>query len=107
MANGSATIWAVGDGADGSARAKRVAELIARGRPARLLYLGDVYESGTASEFEDNYASVYGRLRRTTAPTPGNHDWPQHQEGYDPYWAKLTGAVRRTTTASASRAGRS
>lgn len=87
----SATIWAVGDGADGSARAKRVAGLIARGRPARLLYLGDVYENGTASEFKDNYASVYGRLRKLTAPTPGNHECPQRQEGYDPYWAKLTG----------------
>lgn len=90
-ASRTATIWAVGDGADGSARAKRVAELIARGRPARLLYLGDVYDDGTASEFKDNYASVYGGLRKITAPTPGNHDWPRHQEGYDPFWAKLTG----------------
>jgi len=64
---------------------------MSRGRPARLLYLGDVYESGTAAEFNDNYTSVYGRERRTTTPTPGNHDWPQHREGYDPYWAKLTG----------------
>jgi len=87
----SATIWAVGDGADGSAHGKRVAGLIERGHPARLLYLGDVYESGTAAEFKDNYASVYGGLRRATAPTPGNHDWPQHRAGYDPYWAKLTG----------------
>jgi len=68
-----------------------VAGLVARGRPARLLYLGDVYDSGTAAEFNDNYASVYGRQQRTTAPTPGNHDWPQHRVGYDPYWAKLTG----------------
>lgn len=90
-ARSSATVWAVGDGADGSAHGKRVAGLIERGHPARLLYLGDVYESGTAAEFRDNYASVYGGLRRATAPTPGNHDWPQHRAGYDPYWAKLTG----------------
>lgn len=90
-ASDSATIWAVGDGADGSGHAKRVARLIERGRPARLLYLGDVYEKGTASEFRDNYESVYGRQRRITAPTPGNHEWPRHREGYDPYWARLTG----------------
>ena len=21
-------------------------------------------------------------------PTPGNHDWPNHKDGYDPYWRK-------------------
>lgn len=90
-AGGAATVWAVGDGADGSAGAKRVARLIGRGRPTRLLYLGDVYEKGTASDFRDNYESVYGRQRRITAPTPGNHEWPRHRKGYDPYWARLTG----------------
>ena len=84
----SATVWAVGDGADGGDRAKRVADMIARSRPDRLLYLGDVYDQGTADEFERNYRSVYGRFDAITAPTPGNHDWPRHEEGYDPYWDK-------------------
>lgn len=87
----SATLWAVGDGADGSEAARRVAELIRANRPSRLLYLGDVYESGSASDFRRNYATVYGSLKRATAPTPGNHDWPSHREGYDPYWRSLTG----------------
>lgn len=87
----SATLWAVGDGADGSAAARRVAGLIRSSRPSRLLYLGDVYESGSASDFQRNYGTVYGGLKRATAPTPGNHDWPSHREGYDPYWRSLTG----------------
>jgi len=86
-----ATIWAVGDGADGGRRAKAVVDRIARGRADRLLYLGDVYERGTADEFRDNYDTTYGRLAAITAPTPGNHDWPRHLTGYDPYWERALG----------------
>jgi hypothetical protein len=57
-----------------------------------MLYLGDVYERGSASEFQNGFAAVYGRLAGRTAPTPGNHDWPAHLDGYDPYWQKVTGA---------------
>ena len=86
-----AVLWAVGDGADGSETARRLASQIARTRFDRLLYLGDVYERGTASEFRSNYAPSYGRMRAKTWPTPGNHDWPRHAEGYDPYWAQVAG----------------
>jgi hypothetical protein len=85
-----AVLWAVGDGADGGAAAKRLAARIERARPDRFLYLGDVYESGTASEFATNYAPVYGHLASITAPTPGNHEWPNHASGYDAYWRKAT-----------------
>jgi hypothetical protein len=88
---GVATVWAVGDGADGSSTAEGVAQLVERDPPSRLLYLGDVYESGTADEFRRNYDPLYGALRHDTAPTPGNHDWPTHAEGYDRYWAQVTG----------------
>ena len=84
-------VWAVGDGADGGEAGKRVAAMIAAARPARMLYLGDVYERGTRREFARNYAPVYGALARRTLPTPGNHDWPRHAEGYDPYWKRVTG----------------
>ena len=83
-----ALVWAVGDGANGSRQARVLARRMARSKPDLLIYLGDVYEHGTATEFADNYATVYGRLSRRTAPTPGNHDWPQHAEGYDPYWTR-------------------
>ncbi|MEA2227912.1 MAG: hypothetical protein QOF04_1542, partial [Solirubrobacteraceae bacterium] len=86
-----AEVWAVGDGADGGAAARAVARRIAVGRPDRVLYLGDVYEDGTAAEFRDNFASVYGALAPRMAPTPGNHDWPEHRRGYDPYWRRVLG----------------
>lgn len=85
--DGSATVWAVGDGADGGDAASRVADVIERGRPDRVLYLGDVYESGTPEEFENRYKTIYGRFDKIAAPTPGNHEWPNHDAGYDPYWS--------------------
>lgn len=88
-----AVVWAVGDGADGSDKARRVADLVIADRPERLLYLGDVYPDGSRADFRDNFESVYGRLARITAPTPGNHDWPAHRGGYDPYWRSVTGAA--------------
>jgi len=86
-----ALVWAVGDGPDGGAAAAAVAAQVAKSKAALLLYLGDVYENGTAQEFARRYASLYGRLAGVTAPTPGNHDWPQHASGYDPYWRKASG----------------
>lgn len=87
-----AVVWAVGDGADGGTNAKRVARRIAADHPDRVLYLGDVYETGSARDFRHGYAGVYGRLASITAPTSGNHDWPAHPEGYDRYWRSRTGA---------------
>jgi hypothetical protein len=84
-------LWAVGDGADGSEPAKRLARRIARDRPDRFLYLGDVYERGTAEEFRRNFAGVYGRLAPITEPTPGNHEWARRREGYYPYWRRVKG----------------
>jgi hypothetical protein len=86
-----AVVWAVGDGADGGDDAKALAARIAAGSADRFLYLGDVYERGTAEEFAENYATVYGPLDSKTAPTPGNHDWPRHEQGYDPYWKRVYG----------------
>jgi hypothetical protein len=90
-----AVVWAVGDGADGSARAKRLARRIARDGPDRFLYLGDVYETGSAAEFERNFDGVYGELATVTEPTPGNHDWGRRREGYFPYWASVKGDRQR------------
>jgi calcineurin-like phosphoesterase family protein len=98
-----AVVWAVGDGADGSAAARRVAARIAAGRPDALLYLGDVYEDGTSADFRRNYTPTYGRLAAVTAPTPGNHEWPNHRRGYDPYWRRAL--KRRVGSFYAFRAG--
>jgi len=87
-----AMVWAVGDG-NAKRHGRAVAALIARGRPDLVVYLGDVYKHGTAAQFADNYASSFGRFARITAPTPGNHDWPNHVTGYDPYWRRARGVA--------------
>jgi acid phosphatase type 7 len=90
-----AVVWAVGDGANGSQTARRVARMIERDRPDRFLYLGDVYPEGTAEKFAENYDPVYGGLAERTAPTPGNHEWFNHADGYGPYWKKKHGRAPR------------
>ena len=84
------TVWAVGD-ADDDADSRRLAALVRRQRPDRFLYLGDVYATGTAAEFRSHYDPLYGPLARRTVPTPGNHEWPNRDTGYRPYWAAKTG----------------
>lgn len=85
-----ATIWAIGDAGHLGERERPVARLIAGANPDRLLYLGDVYETGTAKEFRA-YDALYGTLAPLTAPVPGNHEWPNHERGYDPYWERRKG----------------
>jgi hypothetical protein len=87
-----AVVWAVGDGAVDSQEAARVAQLIADSDPDRFLYLGDVYDRGTAEEFETNYEPTYGALKELSAPTPGNHDAPLSDQGYEPYWEEVWGS---------------
>jgi calcineurin-like phosphoesterase family protein len=87
----TARVWAVGDAAAPTGRARRVARRVRRGRPELLLYLGDVYEAGTLEEFRRNYRPLFGRLHRRTAPTPGNHEWPLARIGYFPYWRRALG----------------
>lgn len=89
----TAVVWAIGDGAAGTKDAKALARTIAADHPDRVLYLGDVYESGTPADFSDRFRSVYGSLVHRMLPTPGNHEWPNHLEGYDPFWKAITGAA--------------
>jgi hypothetical protein len=84
-------VWAVGDAADGSPTSKAVAGMVAGHRVDRLLYLGDIYDAGTAAEFAANYRPIYGRLNAVTAPTIGNHEWPNVATGYVPYWTAARG----------------
>ena len=94
VANGPASravVWAAGDGADGGPGAKAVAQLVERGHPDLFLYLGDVYPEGNATGYAHSYAPAFGPLANRTAPTPGNHDWPEQSVGYSPYWTKARG----------------
>jgi hypothetical protein len=95
-----ALVWAVGDGADGSSAAQSVVSRMRRKRFDRVLYLGDVYGptipgtlrgDGNAADFRKRYDPIYGDFAARTAPTPGNHEWPQRGEGYEPYWTKVFG----------------
>jgi hypothetical protein len=85
------SVWAVGDAAAGTGAARRVAALVRGARPDLLLYLGDVYPSGSWRDFERNYAPLYGGLARSTLPTPGNHDWPDARGGYLRWWRARLG----------------
>src|SRR3954469_8206325 len=87
----SAVVWAVGDGASGTAAARRLAKRIARDRPLRVLYLGDVYEAGTPQDFHRHMAGDYGSLVKRMLPTPGNHEWDNRTKGYDAFWKRVTG----------------
>ena len=89
-------VWAVGDAADGTGASRQLARMIRDRRVDRLLYLGDVYGSsefgdGTRRAFEEHYDPAYGELARRTAPTPGNHEWPQRDGAYDDYWRTAGG----------------
>lgn len=84
-------VWAIGDGAAGTTAGRRLAERVTADDPDRVLYLGDVYESGTAPEFRRNFARPYRALLDRMLPTPGNHEWPNHTAGYDRFWSRVTG----------------
>jgi len=89
----TARVWAVGD-ADPPESA-RVARLIRRADPDRILYLGDVYATGTAANFT-RWAKPWHGLLGRMAPAPGNHEWPNAREGYEPFWRKVTGETPPT-----------
>jgi hypothetical protein len=71
-----ATLVAVGDAAScGSDGDSAVADVIAR-IPGTLAVLGDaVYERGTADEFRECYAPVFGQFWRRTKAALGNHEY--------------------------------
>jgi hypothetical protein len=89
----TADVWAVGDAEPPAEIA--IARLIRRTHPDRILYLGDVYPEGEPSAFR-RWAKPFGGLLRRMAPVPGNHEWPQASEGYEPFWRGVTGQTPPT-----------
>lgn len=82
-------VVAVGDAVDGSAREVALADQIASWSPNLMTYLGDVYERGSAYEFDNWYARPdgFGRFRAITNPTVGNHEYlTAGGAGYADYW---------------------
>jgi acid phosphatase type 7 len=55
---------------------RRTADLIRVMDPRAVLTLGDnQYEDGRFTDFMDSYRPTWGRFKRRTYPTPGNHDY--------------------------------
>ena len=85
---------AAGDGASGETAAGDVTGLIASWNPNLFLYLGDVYEDGTSTEFYNWYgteSTFYGRFRSITNPVIGNHEYQSGgiAPGYFDYWDNI------------------
>lgn len=68
-------IGAVGDGGGDEAESQQVGRLVSSWSPNLFLYLGDVYDQGSYTEFADWYDRSFGSLRAITAPVPGNHEY--------------------------------
>ncbi|MCL4561491.1 MAG: DNRLRE domain-containing protein [Chloroflexi bacterium] len=93
-ANGAPFIVvAGGDGADGDTSASGVTKLIASLNPNLFLYLGDVYEKGSVSEFYNwygNQGSNFSAFNSITDPTIGNHEYTgSSAPGYFDYWDNI------------------
>jgi hypothetical protein len=74
---------AVGDGASNQPPANALADSIDAGSPPLFLYLGDIYENGTATENLNHYGqnsmdggsgTLWGQLGDVTQPALGDHE---------------------------------
>ena len=81
---------ATGDGASGENEAGAVTDVIAGWNPNLFIYLGDVYEKGTQTEFYNWYgteSTFFGRFKSVTNPVVGNHEFENGVAlGYFDYW---------------------
>ncbi|MCW3813903.1 DNRLRE domain-containing protein [Micromonospora sp. DR5-3] len=86
-------VAAVGDGAGGETNALNVTNALVGWNPDLFLYLGDVYEDGTLTEFKNWYGgptAFFGRLRGVTTPVVGNHEYTGNTaDGYFNYWDNI------------------
>ncbi|MGB0385709.1 MAG: DUF7594 domain-containing protein [Ardenticatenaceae bacterium] len=83
-------VAATGDGAGAGDDVDAVSDLVIAQDPDMFVYLGDVYEKGTYTEFYNWYGTAerkYGRFRDITNPTIGNHEYEDGEApGYFFYW---------------------
>lgn len=86
-------VAAFGDGASGETAANAVSDLVVGWQPNLFLYLGDVYEKGTYTEFVNWYGkddTFLGRIRDVTNPVIGNHEYEGGSApGYIDYWGRV------------------
>ncbi len=88
-------VAATGDGAGGEPGEIGTVGLIGTWNPNLFLYLGDVYEDGLPTEFDNWYgpdgtAGMYGKFRSITNPVIGNHEYTGNDaSGYFYYWDNI------------------
>ncbi|HEY9529536.1 MAG TPA: metallophosphoesterase [Anaerolineales bacterium] len=87
----SFTLAVSGDGAGGMTTGGQVATLVDSWNPNLFLYLGDVYEDGTYTEFYNWYGTsntFFGQFNGIANPTVGNHEYRDGgtARGYFNYW---------------------
>ncbi len=106
---GDPVVAAIGDAGDGTARDHVVSASVAASEATVLLYLGDLYERGTAAELDFNYGrsslesgggSHWGAMAAWTRPTLGNHEgfniptWSDYWHGIPNWETFVFGGVR-------------
>lgn len=83
-------VAATGDGAAGRPEGTQVTDYMASAQPDLFLYLGDVYDDGTHTEFHNWYGAgnfFFGQFKQITNPTVGNHEYTNGvAPGYFNYW---------------------
>ena len=84
--SGVPVVAAVGDSGGGVPASDAVSELIQGWDPDMLLYLGDIYNFGTYTEFLNHYDPTLGRMKEITNPVPGDHEGGSQFQGYRDYW---------------------
>jgi hypothetical protein len=94
-------VVAAGDGASGEANETSVTNLISSWNPNLFLYMGDVYEKGSPTEFYNWYGTnqTYSIFRSITDPTIGNHEYSASSTaaGYFNYWNNIPNYYSYTT----------
>ena len=91
-ANGAPfVVVAAGDAASGEINAVKVSDLVGTINPNLFLYLGDVYEKGSITEFFNWYGNNglnFSAFNAVTNPTIGNHEYSSGASapGYFDYW---------------------
>jgi len=84
-------VAAAGDGASGQSSTSKVVSLLSSIKPNLFLYLGDVYDDGTLTEFNNWYGTgtnYFSKFNAITDPTVGNHEYisSSSASGYFYYW---------------------
>jgi hypothetical protein len=87
-------VTAAGDGADGMLPSGNVNNLMTSINPNLFLYLGDVYYSGSISDFYNWYGTggtYFNKFYSITDPTIGNHEYTNSVNGvgYFDYWNNI------------------